>query len=227
VKKVIQGANSDWYQTGYRKCYYTGTLGIFYGYVHRIMENRYSKNLFFKNILEIGAGNGEHLKYVKCQYEKYILSDIETTGLERFRDNTNIEIQNWDCTDMIDVKSGSIDRLIATCLLVHVIDPFKALQEWRRVVAIDGNLTFYVALEPAFVLRLIRRLFIWPKSKKLGAHSPEILAYSEHRNHYPAMRAYIKEVFKNDRIKRVRYPFFLPWNFAFFEIYHVTKSNQD
>jgi ubiquinone/menaquinone biosynthesis C-methylase UbiE len=220
----IQGANPNWYQTGYKICYYTGALGIIYKAVHYVMEKKYSKKSYFKNVLEVGAGNGEHFKFVKCNYDNYIMSDIDVSGLRSFANKSKIEVKKLDCTDMREIQNCTIDRLIATCLLVHVNNPFKALQEWRRVVTKGGNLTFYVALEPAFVLRVVRRLFIWPKSHKLGAHNPEILAYSEHKNHYPAMRAYIKEVFRSDTIKRARYPFFLPWNLSFFEIYHVTKN---
>lgn len=224
MTRDIKGANADWYQSGYRKCYYSGALGVVYRTVHRVMESRYKENDVFPTILEVGAGNGEHFAFIKSQFEKYIMSDIDISGLRPFVDKPNVEVRMLDCADLKEFKDGSIDRVIATCLLVHVEKPFESLREWRRVVVKGGNLTFYVALEPAWILRIIRRLFIWPKSRSLGAENPEILAYSEHKNHYPAMRAYIKDIFKNDSIKRVRYPFLLPWNFAFFDIYHITKE---
>lgn len=222
--KEIQGAGFDWYQKGYRVCYYTGKLGFFYNGVHKLIEKKYSENQKYSTILELGAGNGEHFNFVKCQFDRYVISDIDVSGLQDFTSKSKIEVLEIDCCDLTKIDSESIDRVIATCLLVHVNSPLRALQEWRRVTKDGGIMTFYVALEPAFVLRIIRRFFIWPKSRKNGATNPEILAYSEHKNHYPAMRVYIKEVFKNDYVKRRRYPFMLPWNFAFFEIYEIRKS---
>jgi phosphatidylethanolamine/phosphatidyl-N-methylethanolamine N-methyltransferase len=215
-------SRKQWYAGGYKNCYYTGVLGTVYGLVHNLMEHRYRKLENISTVLEVGAGNGEHFKYVKHNFERYILTDIEPIDSSILEIDSRIILNQIDCTKVTFLNDNSVDRLIATCLLVHLNDPQAALVEWRRLVRPGGTLTIYIAPEPGLLLRIVRKLFIWPKSKKSGLVDPELFAYAEHKNHYPAMNAMVKNVFSKDKVTRKRYPLPIPlWNLMLFEIVHI------
>ena len=216
------GNPKDWYENGYRNCYYSGILGLAYNLVHKLMESPYSSKVSFNQVLEVGSGNAEHFPHVRHNFETYFMTDIRQISIPIEELNPKIKLMVLDCTDLSIFPNGSMDRLIATCLLVHLRDPQAALQEWRRVVRPGGVITLYLAPEPGLLLRLIRRWFSWPKAKRNGAVNPELLAYQEHRNHYPGMSILVKTIFAQDQIQRKRYPMrLLGWNFSLFEIIHI------
>lgn len=211
-----------WYSSGYKKCYYTGVLGKAYGFVHKKMEAPFGKNRDFPVVLEVGAGNGEHFEFVRHQFNKYFMTDIESIEVARPIENSKVEILTLDCQYLTPFKDDSVDRLIATCLLVHLNDMRSSLIEWKRVVKKGGTITVYLAPEPGILLMLIRKLYIWPKAKKNGLPNPALFAFQEHKNHYPGMRSVVEDVFSEDKISRKRFPFSsLPWQLSFFEIVQV------
>ena len=220
----MQGAPEDWYSTGYRNCYYSGFLGYAYGLVHKLMEHPFKPNRNFDVVLEVGAGNGEHFPYVRHNFKTYFMTDIRMENLPATFSDSRVILKEVDSCNLLNFKDHSVDRVIATCLLVHVKEPLEALMEWNRVVKPGGVLTIYLAPEPGILVAGIRRLFIWPKSRREGAMNPKLLAYSEHRNHYPGMITFIENVFVNSKIVKKRYPTkFLGWNFCIFEIVHIYK----
>jgi len=222
-KDSPKNSNKKWYSEGYKTCYYTGLIGRAYGFVHWAMENRYKAGPSFDRVLEVGSGNGEHFRFVKHDFTTYHMTDINPIDLGDKPKDPRILLQELDCTKLDRYSNGFFDRVIATCLLVHLKDPDAALSEWRRVVKEGGNITLYLAPEPGILLTAIRRLFIWPKAKKLGIINPEYFAYSEHINHYPRMISLVNEIFKEDEIKRKKFPVsFLHWQLSFFEILHIT-----
>jgi phosphatidylethanolamine/phosphatidyl-N-methylethanolamine N-methyltransferase len=218
-----------WYSGSYKTCYYTGAIGIVYGLVHKLMEIKHKKSVTFSRVLEVGAGNGEHFSFVKHKFDEYYMTDIQEIDLGSGLEDPRIILKQADCTNLGTFEDGYFDRVIATCLLVHLKEPGIALTEWRRVVKTGGEITIYIAPEPGFLLTLIRKAFIWPKTRKMGILDPEYFAYSEHINHYPRMNTLVKDVFRNDKIKRRRFPFkFSSWQFSLFEILDIKiakKSN--
>jgi ubiquinone/menaquinone biosynthesis C-methylase UbiE len=214
-----------WYSGGYRVCYYSGVIGKAYGLVHQLMEIKFNKNDSFKRVLEVGSGNGEHLTFVRHDFQQYYMTDLEPIVLNANVDDARIILGTLDCTDLSEFEDKYFDRVIATCLLVHLKEPEIALSEWKRVTKEGGDLTIYIATEPGILLTLVRTLFIWPKARRLGISNPAFFAYSQHINHYPRMNSLIKETFKGDKISRRRYPFpFLSWHLSLFEILHIKIS---
>ena len=215
----------NWYSDSYKKCYYSGKLGLVWTMVHKTMERKYNKRIDLFRIIEVGSGQGQHFKFVNHSFSHYLLTDIRPHLFPKFSDS-RIETKFADASNLDFILDGSYDRLIATCLLAHLDKPQEALLEWKRVVRKGGALTIYVPPEPGFLVRCIRKFFIWPKSKKLGLKNPELVAYLEHRNHYPMMRSLIKDTFQYDEVSKFRFPIkFLPWNLSVFDIYHIKKIN--
>lgn len=66
----------NWYLYGYEKCYYTGTLGFIWTIVHKSMEKRYNKRTDLLRIIEVGAGQGQHFRFVKHKFSHYLATDI-------------------------------------------------------------------------------------------------------------------------------------------------------
>lgn len=213
---------ADWYENGYRNCYYTGLLGLVYGLVHKIIERPFRREEYFEKVLEVGAGNGEHYDFVKHDFSLYFMTDISLPSFPKSSQDLRIVVKQMDCANLIEFGENSIDRLIATCLLAHLDSPFKALMEWKRVVKPGGIISLYLPSEPGMLLRFVRKFFIWPKSKRNGSLNPKFHTYSEHRNHYPGMISLVETVFSGDKIRRSRYPLrILGWNFSLFEILQI------
>lgn len=188
--------------------------------MHRLMERPYHSADVFPKVLELGAGSGEHIEYVKHSWEKYILSDIRKP--EDLELPANVVWKEIDATNLDSIESKSIDRLIATCLIAHLPNPYLVLKEWKRVVAVGGIISIYIPSEPSFLLRVIRRLYIFPRARSFGLDNPKLLSAIDHPNHFPGIRACIEDVFSSDELKFGRFPFsLLGWNWSVFEIVQI------
>jgi phosphatidylethanolamine/phosphatidyl-N-methylethanolamine N-methyltransferase len=228
LKRGDLETQDDWYSFGYQKCYYSRSLGLIWGFVHFCMEHRYKNRKDLLKVIEVGAGQGQHYKYVRHHFEQYTATDIRNSQ-DEVLDLGKLTVKFADASDLKFINSGSFDRLIATCLLAHLDKPQEALKEWRRVIRAGGVITIYVPPEPGILVRIVRQVFIWPKARRLGLKNPQLIAYLEHRNHYPMMRSLIHEAFKDDLVKKYRFPIkILPWNLSIFDIYHIelTKGNK-
>ncbi|QIK75453.1 class I SAM-dependent methyltransferase [Nocardioides piscis] len=210
--------------SGYEACYYTGVLGWVWGRVHAAMERRYRSLAGIGTVLELGAGHGQHAHFVKHPFDRYVASDLRAELVRIPEADPRFQVASVDASDLSQFGDGTIDRLVATCLLVHLPDPYAALGEWRRVLTDGGHATIYVPCEPSWLNRTARSGFIWPRARRHGAEDPELLAYQGHQVHYPAMRTFIDRTFAGDDVSRTRYPVpGLPWNLSLFEIVHVRK----
>jgi SAM-dependent methyltransferase len=217
----------DFYLNYYEDIFGKGIVGLFARTVHRIIEFPYKKNVCYDSVLEVGAGQGEHRPFVKHQYKNYIETDlrIQKNKTPVINDQEVIRI-NSDAENLNEIQSNSIDRLIATCILVHLLNPDKALTNWKRVVTSRGSLTIFVPTEPGIVLRLFRFLVTSRKAKKLGLDHKSI-HYREHRNMWIYCNILIYDIFKGSRIKHRKYPLkFLAWNFRLFDVYHIEMKGK-
>ena len=210
---IKKGFSNELYQDSYSKLLYSGLLGRLSAFPHFLMEF-HLRNLNLGKVIELGAGSGEHRRFVKHSYTLYLETD-----LNKSLTNSSVVQMNAEKLDLIE--DSSYDRLIATCLLAHLANPEQALLEWRRVVKPGGIISIYVPCEPGVILRLFRFLTTNIKARRQG-YDHYAIHYVEHRNYYISMKYMIKSVFKLDSIKRVRFPLpLLSWNFNFFEIYQI------
>ena len=209
----------------YEHCYQTlmseGSIGKAWGFVHRSMEKPYP-NLHGMKILEIGAGNGEHLKFVSRDFARYYATDIREKNLENILGGEKVvkEIQN---AQSLTYKDNFFDRVIITCVLVHLEKPENAIAEMRRVIKAKGIVSIYLPCEPGIFLRVIRHYTTRRKAKKLNIGNIEFLHYLEHRNYYIAVHHFIKKEFEGSKIERRYFPFrFFTWNFNLYALYNIT-----
>lgn len=128
---------------------------------HRLTEKRFQKKDNFSRVLEIGAGTGEHLGFVKHGFNQYVLSDMDPKTLnvakrklvDKFGDKLIFETQSGEGLTYAD---NSFDRLIATHVLEHIYQPHLALKEWRRVVKDGGVISILIPTDPGIAWRLGR-----------------------------------------------------------------------
>jgi len=187
---------------------------------HKTLEND-TKKSEYKIVLELGAGTGQHFRYVQHKFDKYIESDIRQNiklSKKSFRDN-RLSFRVIDAQNLSQFETGSINRIISTCVLIHLDNPLKALYEWRRVInKKNGLITLYVPCEPGLVLRILRYITTVQKAKKYGVDHL-FFHYKEHKFNYLYLKTIIEEVFTDYEVKWKKYPFIIgSWNFNLWNI---------
>ena len=128
---------------------------------HKLAEKAYGDQVHFDRVLEIGAGTGEHLSYVRHTFDEYILTDPDPKTLEVAKKKL---IGMHDGRVRFEAQTGSsltysdntFDRLVATHVLEHIYQPHLALKEWCRVVKHGGVLSILIPTDPGIAWRLGR-----------------------------------------------------------------------
>ncbi|WP_115658580.1 class I SAM-dependent methyltransferase [Pseudomonas sp. PH1b] len=130
---------------------------------HKLVEKAYGDQSQFKRVLEIGAGTGEHVNFVRHKFEEYTLSDLDQKTLDVAKNKLLKKHSNklkFECQEGSELKyeDNSFDRLIATHVLEHIYQPHLVLKEWTRVVKDGGVLSILIPTDPGLAWRLGRHL---------------------------------------------------------------------
>ena len=211
----------EYYENHYERVINSGLIGKYSSFYHFLIEKDFADKKF-KSILELGAGKGQHLHFLKCEYEEYLQTDIRLPNSNESSLGSKAIWLVADAENLSTFASNRFDRTIATCLIAHLPNPEKAINEWRRVTSkCGGVVSIYVPCEPSFLLRLAQKLSTRRKATKLGIDYSS-MHYREHRNHYFFIKALIFDVFKEDDIKVIGFPTrFLPFDLKLYEIYQI------
>jgi phosphatidylethanolamine/phosphatidyl-N-methylethanolamine N-methyltransferase len=213
----------SFYNSHYREIMGSGLIAKVWARIHRKMESPFGDG-YYEKILELGAGNGEHIPFVKCDYAEYLASDLRIDNLANIsRAESRIKTDVQDAQNLT-LPDNCYDRVIVTCLLVHLDKPEDAISEIRRVTKkITGSVTIYLPCEPGIFLRLTRAFTTHLKARKRGVNDISRLHYLEHRNYYLAIDNLVMHEFSNSKVKKRYYPFpFLSWNFNLYRIYQIS-----
>ena len=169
------------------------------------------------NVLEIGAGQGEHFPFVNTNFAKYTMSDISDWGAPDI--SKILETDNRVTFEIQDIQAltypdNSFDRVITTCVIAHVDEPYESFLEVRRVTKNGGTCSFLVSADPSILLRFIRAVLTAPKMKRLG--SPYLLINAiSHRNSAGGIIEIAKHVFQQDDVQIKYFPFRVrSWNLS-------------
>ena len=130
---------------------------------HRLTEKNFKERDHFAKVLEIGAGTGEHLGFVRHNFDQYVLTDLDAKTLEVAKGKLNGKFGNkvqyeTQTAEGLSYSDNSFDRLIATHVLEHIYQPHLVLKEWRRVVKNGGVLSILIPTDPGIAWRLGRHL---------------------------------------------------------------------
>lgn len=183
-----------------------GITGWAYRKTHKFLEAPFSSNKDLR-ILEVGAGQGEHLPFVAADYEEYLMLDlVHPPENPSWRADSRISWQVGDIGDE-DVLPGQIfDRVIMTCVLHHVESPRRALLNIERLVTPGGTFSMYLPTDPGLMSRLVRAALIIPKAKRMGFFDYALVNAREHRNHFWGLRLEVREVFRGWRARTIYWP---------------------
>jgi ubiquinone/menaquinone biosynthesis C-methylase UbiE len=130
---------------------------------HRLAERAFGEKVHFDRVLEIGAGTGEHLSFVRHSFNEYILTDLDPQTLDVAKKKLAgihdgkiaFEAQKGE---RLDYPENSFDRVIATHVLEHIYQPHLAIKEWTRILNNEGVLTILIPTDPGLAWRLGRHL---------------------------------------------------------------------
>ena len=169
------------------------------------------------NVLEIGAGQGEHFPFVNTNFAKYTMSDISDWGapdISKILETDNRVTFETQDIQTLTYPDSSFDRVITTCVIAHVDEPYESFLEVRRVTKNEGTCSFLVSADPSILLRFIRAMLTAPKMKKLS--SPYLLINAiSHRNSANGIIEIAKHVFRDDQVQIKYLPFRIrSWNLS-------------
>ncbi|CAN2170099.1 SmtA SAM-dependent methyltransferases [Candidatus Nanopelagicaceae bacterium] len=197
---------------------------------HQLVE-KYWLNDSPTNVLEVGAGIGEHFPFVKlanrhgiAQYTALDIRDQANLNLKLGTDNATI---NWKIGSVQDMpfEDERFDRVLSTCLFHHIDDPLEAFREVRRVTTVRGEIAIGFPTDPGVANQALKKIYTYRKAKKIGIDNPAFVYALEHRNQIAGLLSILKEVFSNDKVTFHYWPTKLPsWNLNLVIVAHIVKS---
>jgi phosphatidylethanolamine/phosphatidyl-N-methylethanolamine N-methyltransferase len=130
---------------------------------HRLVERPFGSGTHFPRVLEIGAGTGEHVAFVRHGFDQYVMTDADEKTLEiadrklagLHEGRLRFELQ---AGKDLSYQDDSFDRVIATHVLEHIYEPHLAIKEWVRVLRSGGTLSILIPTDPGIAWRLGRYL---------------------------------------------------------------------
>ncbi|WP_326542798.1 class I SAM-dependent methyltransferase [Pseudorhodoferax sp.] len=128
---------------------------------HQLVERPFGPERHFGTVVEIGAGTGEHLPFVRHRFDRYVLTDHDAATLavarRKFPQRADVAYERQSGAELA-FEDRSVDRLIASHVLEHIYQPHLALKEWARVVRDGGVLSVVIPTDPGLAWRLGRHL---------------------------------------------------------------------
>lgn len=213
----------EFYKDRYQQVYGSGCLGLASKVAHRSIERNINPAGPFGVVLELGAGHGQHLPFVKHGYEVYFETDLnqEILPVRKEEDYPGVVTRVIDAQTLEGIAPHSVDRLIATCLLPHLSDPEAALKNWKRSLKPGGSASIYLPAEPGALLRLAQSITSRRRIEKLGLEY-WLAHYREHPYHFPYLRRLINTVFADGLVSWRSYPTpGLGWNLSLWFVVQI------
>jgi SAM-dependent methyltransferase len=201
-----------------------GACGWFVDISHRALERGTQGLASTSRLLEVGGNLGEHCRYVEHPYSEYLVTDYREVDF--VSPDPRIRFEVADVEDL-PYEDGRFDRVLATCVLLHLARPEQALREIRRVTAPGGRISLTLPCDPGIAYRLAKLVGPYRSIRRRGAQdNPRYFHYQQHRNHYPGIMAMIEHVFEEDQLSARSWPFPVPtWNFNLFSIVQIHLKN--
>lgn len=128
---------------------------------HKLTEKVFGEEAHFDRVLEIGAGTGEHLSFVRHKFNEYILTDLDPKTLDIAKTklagiHSGKLLFEPQAGEGLSYESNTFDRVVAAHVLEHINQPHLALQEWARVLKDGGVLSILIPTDPGLAWRLGR-----------------------------------------------------------------------
>tara|TARA_B100001741_G_scaffold221445_1_gene183698 strand:- start:431 stop:1096 length:666 start_codon:yes stop_codon:yes gene_type:complete len=186
---------------------YTGMMGIFMNYCHKQLEKiEFPENI--SKVLEIGAGNVPHLKYLNHKFDEYHIIETSDFAINEYSNNPKIKIQKYDGKN-IPYSNETFDRIIISHCLEHIPFPENFLFEMMDKLKKGGILSISLPADPGLLFRIGRlylKLFSIKKKYQITKEEFDYMNATEHINSIFTLRSLIKFHFKG-KIKEFYLPF--------------------
>lgn len=141
--------------------YDTGLTGYFLKKSHAWCEADFGPSIRFGRVLEVGAGTGMHLKFIRHAYDEYWITDRSQPLMDKITlpdtagARGKLHFAREDATQLT-FADASFDRVIAAHVLEHLDQPHKVLREWARVLKPGGVLSLVLPCDPGMLWRMGR-----------------------------------------------------------------------
>lgn len=194
---------------------------------HRLAEAAFDEGSHFDRVLEIGAGTGQHLPFVRHSFHEYVLTDLDQAALQIAKDRLQKDYDGRVCFEVqagneLGYADNAFDRIIAAHVLEHLPYPHLALKEWARVLKPGGVLSILLPTDPGLAWRLGRHLGPRKKALAMGIAYDYVMA-REHVNSCTNLIALLRHYFPCS--KEAWWPFpVASVDLNLFFAYHATRK---
>jgi len=226
IRKNREELISEYYRDYYDKLQHSGIQG----FGQRLMNTRLEKywiNTKPAITLELGFGSGQHLDSVlDWPKEIYVGLDSRVSTLNtKIPDAVKLAVIEGDI-HFLPFPDRSIERILMTCLLHHLDNPYSALCEISRILDKNGEVAILMPTDPGFFNRFIKKFTVHRKAKRFENYNSRLIYALDHRNHIDALISIIKYVFEDDKIKIKYGPFsyIKSWNLNLFVIVSIKRG---
>ena len=179
--------------TSYKNHAYTGLMGFFMNYCHKQLE-KIDLPEKMPIVLEIGAGDSPHIKYLKHDYDEYHIIETSDYALENYSENPKIIKKKYD-GKLIPYPDEKFDRIIISHCLEHIPFPESFLIQMMNKLKKGGVLSISLPTDPGLLFRLGRgylKLFSLKKNYKISKEEFDYMNATEHVNSIFGLYSIIK-----------------------------------
>ena len=162
---------------------YSGLMGFFMNQCHRQLEKfDFPKNI--SKVLEVGAGNAPHYKFIKHEYDEYHIVETSGTIIGNYTDNPKVIATNYD-GKILPYEKEYFDRIIISHCLEHIVDPEAFLFEMMEKLKTGGVLSISLPTDPGLLFRIGRlylKIFSLRNKYKISSEKFDYMNATEHVN---------------------------------------------
>ena len=183
----------------YNNHLYTGLQGFFMNYGHKKLENFKKNNSHFNKVLEIGAGDTPHFRFIKHTYNEYHIAETSHYASDYYKDNSKVKIIRYDGKNL-PFDNEYFDRIIISHCLEHILSPEEFILEMIRTLKKGGVLSISLPADPGLGWRIGRMFVGFFKAKRtydMDFEKYEYLNATEHVNSIFNLRSIIRYNYKN------------------------------
>ena len=204
---------------------YSGLMGFFMNQCHRQLEKfDFPKNI--SKVLEVGAGNAPHYKFIKHEYDEYHIAETSGTIIGNYTDNPKVIAANYD-GKILPYEKEYFDRIIISHCLEHIVDPEAFLFEMMEKLKTGGVLSISLPTDPGLLFRIGRlylKIFSLRNKYKISSEKFDYMNATEHVNSIFGLSSIIKYNYK-DCLK----DYYLPFKIKLFDLnlfynVHISKK---
>lgn len=191
----------EWYRGPYAEITASANGSVFDRYMRSRLEHPLRGWPNLRDVLEIGAHNGEQVKHVHHGFDRYVLTDLAEPLLPpELSADPRFAALACDAS-ALPFAAASFDRVLMTCVLHHVSSPLAAAAEMRRVCRPGGVISILVPTDPGLAYRWGKAATSGLAARRRGLSDQfELVNAISHGNHFRSIRVQLLHVFAGDRV---------------------------